>query len=38
MVRPGTYTVQLGKLVGGTVTPMGEAQKVEVAPLEASNR
>jgi photosystem II stability/assembly factor-like uncharacterized protein len=38
MVRPGTYTVQLGKLVGGTVTPLGEAQKVEVVPLEGSNR
>jgi photosystem II stability/assembly factor-like uncharacterized protein len=38
MVRPGTYTVQLGKLAGGTVTPVGEAQKVEVIPLEASNR
>jgi photosystem II stability/assembly factor-like uncharacterized protein len=38
MVRPGTYTVQLGKLAGGTVTPLGEAQKVEVIPLEGSNR
>jgi hypothetical protein len=38
MVRPGTYTVQLGKMVGTTVTPLGEAQKVEVIPLEASNR
>lgn len=38
MVRPGTYTVQLGKMVGTTVTPLGEAQKVEVVPLEASNR
>jgi len=38
MVRPGTYTVQLGKLAGGTVTPVGEAQKVEVIPLEGSNR
>jgi photosystem II stability/assembly factor-like uncharacterized protein len=38
MVRPGTYTVQLGRLAGGTVTPLGEAQKVEVIPLEASNR
>jgi len=38
MVRPGTYMVQLGKLVGGTVTPLGEAQRVEVIPLEGSNR
>ncbi len=38
MVRPGTYTVQLGKLSGGSVTPIGEAQKVEIIPLEGSNR
>jgi hypothetical protein len=38
MVRPGTYTVQLGRLAGGSVTPLGEAQKVEVVPLEGSNR
>jgi hypothetical protein len=38
MVRPGTYAVQLGKLVGSTLTPLGEAQKVEVIPLEVSNR
>ncbi len=38
MVRPGTYTVQLGRLVGTTVTPIGEAQKLEVVPLEGSNR
>ncbi len=38
LVKPGTYTVQLGKLVNGAVTPIGEARKVEVIPLEASNR
>ena len=38
MVKPGTYTVQLGKLVNGTVTPMGEARKVDVIPLERSDR
>jgi hypothetical protein len=38
MVRPGTYTVQLGRLVGTTLTPLGEPQKVEVIPLEPSNR
>ena len=38
LVKPGTYTVQLGKLVNGTVTPLGEARKVEVVPLEPSNR
>jgi hypothetical protein len=38
LVRPGIYTVQLGKMVGTTVTPLGAAQTVEVVPLEASNR
>jgi photosystem II stability/assembly factor-like uncharacterized protein len=38
MVKPGTYTVTLGKLVGTTVTPVGQPQKVEVVPLEPSNR
>jgi photosystem II stability/assembly factor-like uncharacterized protein len=38
LVKPGTYTVQLGKQVNGTVTPLGEARKVEVVPLEPSNR
>jgi photosystem II stability/assembly factor-like uncharacterized protein len=38
LVKPGTYTVQLGKLVGGAVTPVGESRKVEVIPLEPSNR
>jgi photosystem II stability/assembly factor-like uncharacterized protein len=38
MVKPGTYTVTLGKLAGGTLVPIGQPQKVEVAPLEASNR
>jgi hypothetical protein len=30
--------VQLGKLVNGTVTPLGEARKVDVVALEPSNR
>jgi len=38
MVRPGTYTVTLGKLAAGTLAPIGQSQKVEVVPLEASNR
>ncbi len=38
LVRPGTYTVTLGKLAGGTFTPMGKPQTVEVVPLEPSNR
>jgi photosystem II stability/assembly factor-like uncharacterized protein len=38
LVKPGTYTVQLGKLVNGMVTPLGEARRVEVVPLEPSNR
>jgi len=38
MVKPGTYTVTLGKLAGGTLIPIGQPQKVEVIPLEASNR
>jgi photosystem II stability/assembly factor-like uncharacterized protein len=38
LVKPGTYTVQLGKLVNGTVTPLGEARKVDVVALEPSNR
>ncbi len=38
LVAAGTYTVQLGRLVNGTVTPLGEAQKVQVVPLEPSNR
>jgi hypothetical protein len=37
-VKPGTYTVTLGKLSAGAVTPIGQSQKVEVVPLEASNR
>ena len=32
-VKPGTYTVTLGKLVGGTLAPIGQPQKVEVVPL-----
>ncbi len=38
LVKPGTYTVQLGKLVNGSVTALGESRKVEVVPLEPSNR
>jgi len=38
VVKPGIYTVTLGKLAGTTFTPMGQPQKVEVVPLEASNR
>jgi photosystem II stability/assembly factor-like uncharacterized protein len=38
MVKPGTYTVTLGKMTGGTLTPIGQPQKVEVVPLETSNR
>ena len=38
LVQPGTYTVTLGRLSGGTLTPIGQPQKVEVVPLEASNR
>jgi photosystem II stability/assembly factor-like uncharacterized protein len=38
MVKPGTYTVTLGRLAADILMPIGEPQKVEVAPLEASNR
>jgi hypothetical protein len=38
MVKPGTYTVTLGRLTAGVFVPIGDPQKVEVAPLEASNR
>jgi hypothetical protein len=38
LVKPGTYTVTLGKLVNGAVTPMAKSQTVEVVPLEGSNR
>jgi photosystem II stability/assembly factor-like uncharacterized protein len=38
MVKPGTYTVTLGRLAGGTLAPIGPPQKVEVVPLEPSNR
>jgi hypothetical protein len=33
-VEAGTYQVTLGKLVNGTVTPVGQPQMVEVVPLE----
>ncbi|HUI56494.1 MAG TPA: hypothetical protein VLY04_16075 [Bryobacteraceae bacterium] len=38
LVKAGTYTITLGKLVNGALTPVGQSQKLEVAPLEASNR
>ena len=38
LVKPGTYTVTLGKLADGNLAPIGQPQKVEVAALEASNR
>jgi photosystem II stability/assembly factor-like uncharacterized protein len=34
LVKPGNYTVTLGKSVSGTVTPIGQPQTVEVAPLQ----
>jgi hypothetical protein len=37
-VKPGVYTVTLGKLAGTNFTPLGQPQKVEVVPLETSNR
>jgi len=38
MVKPGIYTVTLSKLAGATLAPIGHPQKLEVIPLEASNR
>jgi len=38
LVRPGTYTVTLGKLAAGAFTPVGKPQTVEVVPLDPSNR
>lgn len=38
LVKPGTYTVTLGRLVNGAVTPLAKPQSVEVVPLEPSNR
>ncbi len=38
LVATGAYKVQLGKLVNGTVTPIGDAQTIQVVPLEGSNR
>ena len=38
LVKPGNYNVTLGKMVNGTVTPLGKPQMVEVVPLEPSNR
>jgi hypothetical protein len=38
LVKPGTYTITLGKVVGGTFAPLGKPEKLEVVPLEASNR
>jgi hypothetical protein len=37
-VKPGVYTVTLGRLAGTDFTPLGKPQKVEVIPLEPSNR
>ena len=34
MVKPGLYTVTLGRLVNGQVTALGQPQTVEVMPLE----
>jgi hypothetical protein len=34
LVKPGTYTVTLGKLVNGTVTPLAKSQTVEVVGLQ----
>jgi photosystem II stability/assembly factor-like uncharacterized protein len=34
LVKPGKYQVTLGKLVEGTVTPLGAPQVLEVVPLE----
>jgi hypothetical protein len=33
-VKPGTYTVTLGRSVNNATTPIGKPQTVEVAPLE----
>jgi hypothetical protein len=34
LVKPGLYTVTLGRSVSGTVTPVGQPQTVEVTPLQ----
>jgi photosystem II stability/assembly factor-like uncharacterized protein len=34
LVKAGSYTVTLGRLVSGTVTPIGQPQTVEVVALE----
>ncbi len=36
LVLPGTYSVQMGKMINGVVTPLGEAQSFTVKPLENS--
>jgi photosystem II stability/assembly factor-like uncharacterized protein len=33
LVKPGRYTITLGRLVDGTLRPLGEPQTVEVVPL-----
>jgi len=38
LVKPGVYTVTLGKSINGAVTPLAGPQTVEVVPLEPSNR
>jgi hypothetical protein len=37
-VKPGVYTVTLGRQENGATTPLGKPQTVEVIPLEPSNR
>jgi photosystem II stability/assembly factor-like uncharacterized protein len=34
LVKPGTYTVTLGRLINNATTPLARPQTVEVAPLE----
>jgi len=38
LVKAGAYTVTLGRLATGALTPMGRPQKLEVVGLEPSNR
>jgi hypothetical protein len=37
LVKPGSYQVTLGRVAGGTITPIGRPQTVEVVALEDSN-
>ena len=34
LVTPGTYTVQLARRMGTTLTPIGAPQRLKVIPLE----